>query len=107
MAQQQTYEGTPSQLAEHLRNMPDEQKYRMILVPEEAMGEGAESLEVALARMTHRTTEEIAATRESLLAATPPPRELPEGKNVLDVIMGQWPGNETDEQVFSALEKLS
>jgi len=104
---QQTYEGTPTQLAEQLRLLPGSQKYRMTLTPEENAEEEAESLEAAIARNTDRTPEEIVAARERLFAATPPPRELPEGKTVLDVIMGTWPGNETDEQIFDALEKLS
>jgi hypothetical protein len=107
MAQQQTYEGTPTQLAEQLRLLPESQKYRMTLTLEEAEEEEAESLEAAIARITNRTPEEIAAARERLFAATPPPRELPEGKTVLDVVMGTWPGDETDEQVFEALARLS
>lgn len=104
---QQTYEGTPTQLAKQLLTLPDSQKYHMTLIPEEPAEEGVESLEAALTRMTSRTPEEIAATRERLLAATPPPRELPPGKTIFDVVMGKWPGEETDEQILTALEKLS
>lgn len=69
--------------------------------------DAAESLEAAIARMTHRSPQEIASVRERILAATPPPRELPEGKTLLEVVMGQWPGDETDEQIRTALEILS
>lgn len=57
--------------------------------------------------MLNRTPEETRAIRERLLAATPPPREIPEGQNIFDVVMGRWPGDETDEQILDALEKLS
>ena len=76
-------------------------------MPEEPAEEGMASLEVALTRMIHRTPEEIAAARERLLAVTPPPRELPEGTTIFDAVMGKWPGDETDEQITAALEKLS
>lgn len=51
MAQAQIYEGTPTQLAEQLLKLPQFQKYRMTLVLEEPLEEGAESLEAAIARM--------------------------------------------------------
>lgn len=107
MAQPKVYEGTPTQLAEQLLTLPGSQKYRMTLTPEEAVEEEAQSLEAAIACMTNRTPEEIIAARERLLSATPPPRELPEGLTIFDVVMGKWPGDETDGQIFAALEKLS
>ena len=108
MAQAQTYEGTPTQLAERLLTLPNSQTYFMTLTPEEGVEEKeVESLEAAIARMTSRTPKEIASVRERILAATPPPRELPEGKTIFDVVMGKWPGDETDEQIYEALRKLS
>ena len=101
------YEGTPSQLAEQLLSIPGDQKYRMILSKETPVEEDVESLEAAIARMTNRTSVEITLVRERILAATPPPRELPEGETIFDVVMGKWPGDETDEQVLAALEKRS
>ena len=106
MAFQQTYEGTPAQLVEQLRLLPGTQQYRMTLTSEES-AEDVENLEATIARMTSRTPEEIVATRERLLAATPPPRALPDDKSIFDVVMGTWAGNETDEQIRNALEKLS
>lgn len=35
MAQAQVYEGTPEQLAKQLRQLPNTQKYRMTVIPEE------------------------------------------------------------------------
>ena len=106
MAERQIYEGTPNQLAEQLGMLPVSQKYRMTLMPEESLEEGMASLEAAIARMTSRTPEEIALVRERLLAITPPPTELPDGKTIFDVVMGTWPGDETDAQVAAFLEKL-
>jgi hypothetical protein len=82
-------------------------RYVRVYIEPEKEEEPAESLEAAIQRMTSRTPAEIASVRERILAATPPPRELPEGKTIFDVVMGQWPGNETDEEIHIALEKLS
>jgi hypothetical protein len=63
MARSQFYEGTPTQLAEQLLSLPGFQKYRMTLTTEEP-AEGEEvTLEATIARMTSRTPEEIATTR--------------------------------------------
>jgi hypothetical protein len=107
MGEQQVYQGTPDQLAEQLRSLPDTQNYRMTLIPEEATEEDILSLEAAITRMIHRTPQEVAAVRERLLGVTPPPRELPEDMTIFDVVMGKWPGDETDDQIATALEKLS
>lgn len=106
MARAQIYEGTPAQLAEKLSSLPVSQKYLMTLTLEE-QDDDAESLEAAIARMKNRTPEEIVSARERILSATPPPRELPDGKNIFEVVMGKWPGDETDEEILSALDKLS
>jgi hypothetical protein len=66
-----------------------------------------DALDQAIARMRSRTPEEIAAMRDRVLAATPPPRPLPPGKTLFDVIGGQRPGDETDEEVRAALDELS
>jgi hypothetical protein len=69
--------------------------------------EDPEALTRAIAAIINRTPEEIEAARGRLFAQSRPPRPLPEGKNLLDMICGQWPGDETDEEVFEALRKLS
>lgn len=66
-----------------------------------------DSLAEAIARLKNRTPEQVAADRDRLLALSPPPRPLPPGKTLEDVLAGLWPGDETDEQVHEALEKLS
>ena len=66
-----------------------------------------QTYEEALSQAMNRTPEEIAEARARVLQASPTPRELPGGKTLEDVVMGQWPGDETDEQILEALEKLS
>ena len=41
------------------------------------------------------------------LDALKPRRLPPPGKTVWDMIVGQWPGDETDEELQRALEELS
>ena len=57
--------------------------------------------------LANRTPEEIEATRRRLDAASRPPRPLPEGKTLSDMVCGTWPGDETDEEIAGALERLS
>lgn len=65
------------------------------------------ALAEAMAELLNRTPEEMERARAELFAASRPARPLPEGKTLGDVLLGQWPGDETDEQVFEALRKLS
>lgn len=64
-----------------------------------------DALAKAIAKLLNQTPEEKAHARAELFAASRPPRPLPEGKTLGDVL--QWPGDETDEEVFEALRKLS
>lgn len=61
----------------------------------------------AMATLLNRTPEEKERAKAELYAASRPPRPLPEGKTLLDLVYGKWPGDETDEEVFEALRKLS
>ncbi len=74
---------------------------------EDGKGEDPGALDRAVARMMNRTPEEIEATRARLFQQSRPPREILEGKTLEDMICGKWPGDETDEQILEALEKLS
>jgi hypothetical protein len=60
-----------------------------------------------VAAYLNRSPEEKAADKASLDAVTTPGRPLPPGKTWIDVIWGQWPGDETDEEINAALEELS
>lgn len=66
-----------------------------------------DALERVIAQMTNRTPEEIEETRARLFQEMEPPRPLPPGKTLADILYGKWPGDETDEEVLAALEKLS
>jgi len=66
-----------------------------------------DALAHALAELFSETPEEAEQARAELLAASRPPRPLPKGKTLADMVYGQWPGDETDEQVLEALRKLS
>lgn len=83
------------------------QKLREVPVPQEDEDTDPDALARAIAKMTSRTPEEIAAAQQRAIQASRPPRPLPEGKTLLDVIGGRWPGDETDEEVFEALRRLS
>lgn len=64
------------------------------------------SLSRAIAKMKSRTPEERAAMRERVMKGTPEPLPIPAGKTIFDIIP-HIRGNETDEEVFAALERLS
>ena len=66
-----------------------------------------DALAKAISQMLNRTPEELEQTRARIFREMEPPLPLPEGKTIFDVICGQWPGDETDEEVFEALKKLS
>ncbi len=60
-----------------------------------------------VAAMTSRTEEEKAAARARAIAVLQPRTAPPPGTNGMQLVYGQWPGDETDEQVQAALDKLS
>jgi|SRR5579862_2343316 len=103
MVTAQVIEGTGEELIELLNQQPKE-RFRLIKLPSER---ALQTYEEALAQAINRTPEQIAEARARVLQASPAPRELPEGKTLEEVVMGQWPGDETDEQILEALEKLS
>ena len=57
--------------------------------------------------LKNRTDEEIEEARRRLAEGSPPPRPIPEGKTLEDMVVGTWPGDETDEQINEALKRLS
>ncbi len=78
---------------------------QVLLVNED--DETVDQLELAIRRFKNRTEAEMLADRAEILAGTPEPRPLPEGKTLNDVIEGTWPGDETDEEIYELLEDLS
>ena len=67
----------------------------------------ADALARAAARLADRTAAQIRADRERLLALTPAPRPLPDGKTLAEVVEGSWPGDESDAAVAVDLARLS
>jgi hypothetical protein len=63
--------------------------------------------ENALEWNANRTAKELAADREEIFANSRPPRPLPPGKTLADVVEGTWPGDETDEEVQAFLDRIS
>ncbi len=64
-------------------------------------------LSAAVRRFTARTPAEVLADREAVLATARRGRVLPEGKTLFDVVEDTWPGDETDEEIRRALDRLS
>ena len=65
------------------------------------------NLDLAILAMTGRSTEQIDQARHRMLTSNKPRRIIPIGKTLADVVFGQWPGNETDEEIEAALRELS
>src|SRR3954452_21094791 len=58
----------------------------------DTLGQGVEWL-------ARRGPDGVRAARERILEASPPPREIPAGKTILDMLEGKWPGSETDTEI--------
>jgi hypothetical protein len=78
-----------------------------LLVEREATTEQSLSLDDAVSRLNSRTPEQLAEARRRLFDASADPLPVPDGKSLVDMIAGHWPGDESDEQIHDALEKLS
>jgi hypothetical protein len=65
------------------------------------------SLSRAKSSMTRRTPEQIAKAQARATELYVPMRPVPPGKTLAEVVVGQWPGDETDEQIEAALRELS
>lgn len=72
-----------------------------------SQAEASDMLSQGLEWLTHRRTEEVRAARQRILATSPPPRELPASKSVLELVEGTWPGTETDAEIQDALKRIS
>ena len=57
--------------------------------------------------MDRRTPEQAAADRARIFANSAEPRALPPGTLLEDMVVGQRPSDETDEEISAALEELS
>lgn len=99
-------EGTPEELSSLVNRLP-KHRYRVeireLVEPETEVDFLAQEIE----RRKNRTPEEIAAIRAEVMAGVRKGRELPEGKTLSDLVVGKWPGDESDDQIRVALEELS
>lgn len=83
--------------------------YLRDLAEKDAIGgtEPPDMLSQGLEWLTRRGTEEAVAARLRILGASLPPRDVPAGQTVLDVMEGKWPGTETDAEIRDALARIS
>ena len=72
-----------------------------------ADSDAGDLLSQGLEWLARRSSEEVRAARERILGASPPAREIPAGKTVLDMVEGKWPGTETDAEIQEALARIS
>ena len=105
MIQHETVEGIWEEIVSHRAAQLAGRRVKITIEPEK--NDASYSLDTAIAKLNSRTEEEIETARKRILAATKKPLPLPTGKPLADVIMGQWPGDETDAEINEALRKLS
>jgi len=65
------------------------------------------TVEERLTAFERRTPEELARDRERIFAASRPPRPLPPGKTLEDVIVGALPDDKSEQEILEALAELS
>ena len=103
MVPHETVEGIWEEIVSHRAAQLAGRRVKITIEPEE--GSADYSLDAAIAKLNNRTDAEIETARNRVLAASKKPLPLPEGKTLADVIMGQWPGNETDAEINEALRE--
>lgn len=100
------FEGTRDECTSFVNGLPPKRYHIEISDLDEAPVE-RDYLAEALRKATDRTPEQMLADRAEVLAKSRKAKPLPPGKTLRDVVVGQWPGDETDEQIRAALEELS
>ena len=79
---------------QELREMAERQGKTVETITQEA---------VMAAMLTELRNHHIPQSLDELKPRVPPPP----GKTALQMVVGQWPGDETDEEINKALEELS
>jgi|GEM_PF-2253196 len=64
-------------------------------------------LEREIAWLTQRSSAEIEQTRLQVFSQSTSARLLPPGQTLSDVVEGQWPSDESEEEIQKALERLT
>ena len=105
----QVIEGTWEEIVQHAEELAGHHLRVFILdIDDETKDDiNPHALEEAIATLVNRTPEEIERTRTELFKIMDRPRPLPEGKGLIEVISGQWPGDETDNEISEALKRVS
>lgn len=101
--------GTPEEILAAVRELPEGHRYHVEIIRLDPPPSAAELERLREEFEDRRTPEEIQATRERLLAKSPPPLQLPPGKTAEDVMreLGPWPDpDDTDEKVLEEIEDL-
>ena len=68
---------------------------------------GPSTFENEIVQFVHRTPEEIEKARAEVRAASRGPLPIPSGRSFEEYVQSLWPGEESEEDVRAALEKLS
>jgi hypothetical protein len=76
-------------------------------VAEQIQEQSTDAMQRLLARWTCRSPEQKEADRIQARKSVRPARTLPPDKTLEDIVVGKWPGKETDQQVTEALDNLS
>jgi hypothetical protein len=99
-------EGTPDEIASFVNGLPPN-RYHVEITDLNGTARERDYLAEAIQESLARTPEQMLADRADVLAGSRKPTPLPPGKTLNDMVMGKWPGDETDEEIRVALEELS
>jgi hypothetical protein len=104
--------GTPEEILAAVRQLPPGHRYFVDIIRLDPPPSPEELDRLREELKDRRTPEEIQADRERILAASRPPRPLPPGKTLADVIREFRERNpddthDTDEEIEDALEEMS
>ena len=101
--------GTPEEILAAVRELPAGHRYFVEITRLDPPLSSEELERLTEELKDRRTPEQIQADRERLLAAAPPPLQLPPGKTAEDVMreLGPWPDpDDSDEKVLEEIEDL-
>ncbi len=116
---QHVLEGTWEEITLHATELSGRRVRLTVLAPEQSPeaaqadenngndDNDTDALAQAVVRMTNRTPEQIAEAQARAAAIIEPGRLLPPGTTIFDAVAGKWPGEEMDEEVTEALNRLS
>jgi hypothetical protein len=66
-----------------------------------------QALSKAVDQIRSRTQAERDENRKRILAHARQPHDLPEGKTLTEMVVGKWPGTETDQEISQLLKEIS